>query len=116
MATVTITWKAFGNKPERNRFVSSVTFNTEFDITDANRDEFLNVVYQQTNLYSGNLWNIIQPLLSPTRTHTSICVGDEIKIDDTDYIVADFGFIKKEDAEIKIIDSVIFSVSEKVGA
>ena len=116
MATVTITWKSFGNKPERNRFVSSVTFNTEFNIAEHDVDNFLNVVYQQTNLYQGNLWNLIQPLLSETRTHTSLCVGDEVKIDDTDYIVADFGFIKKDDADIKMIDSVIWSVSEKVGA
>jgi hypothetical protein len=94
MATVTITWKAFGNKPERNRFISSVTFDTEFAITDENRDKFFNVVYQQTNLYSGNLWNIIEPLLSETRTHTALSVGDEIKIDDTTYAVADFGFEK----------------------
>ena len=32
------------SKPERNRFVSSVTFNTEFDITDANKYEFFNVL------------------------------------------------------------------------
>lgn len=92
MATVTITWKAFGNKPERNRFISSVTFDTEFDITDDNRNDFFNVVYQQTNLYSGNLWNIIEPLLSPTRTHTALSVGDSIQINDTTYTVADFGF------------------------
>lgn len=116
MATVTITWKAFGNKPEANRFISSVTFETEFDITDTNRDDFFNVVYRNTNLYSGNLWNTIEPLLSPTRTHTALSIGDEIKVNDTDYIVADFGFIKKEDAEIKMFDDVVFSVSEKVGA
>lgn len=92
MATVTITWKAFGNKPERNRFISSVTFDTEFDITDENRNQFFNVVYQQTNLYSGNLWNIIEPLLSDTRTHTALSIGDSIQINDSTYTVAETGF------------------------
>lgn len=92
MATVTITWKAFGNKPERNRFISSVTFDTEFDITDENREQFFNVIYQQTNLYSGNLWNIIEPLLSETRTHTALSIGDSIKINDSTYTVAETGF------------------------
>ena len=116
MAQIEITWKAFGNKPERNRFISSVTFETEFDITDVNRNEFYNVVYSNTNCYSGNLWKVIEPLLSPTRTHTSLSIGDEIKVDGIAYIVSDCGFIKIEDAEIKMFGDAIFSVTEKVGA
>ena len=92
MAQVTITWKAFGNKPERNRFISSVTFTTEFNITDANRNQFLDVVYDQTNFYAGNLWNIIEPLLSPTRTHTALSIGDSITIDGSEYEVSESGF------------------------
>lgn len=116
MAQIEITWQAFGNKPERNRFVSSVTFETEFDITDNNREEFFNVLYRNTNLYTGNLWNIIEPLLSPTRTHTALSIGDKIKVDGTSYLIADFGFIKEENADIKYIGESIFSISEKVGA
>jgi hypothetical protein len=51
--------------------------------------------------------------MSPTRTHTSISVGDEIVIDGREYICADFGFIKKEDAEIREIRGSIYSVVEK---
>jgi len=116
MAQIEITWQAFGNKPERNRFISSVTFETEFDITDANRDDFFNVLYRNTNLYNGNLWNIIEPLLSPTRTHTALSIGDKIKIDGIAYIISDCGFIKIENAEIKMFGESIFSVTEKVGA
>ena len=94
MANITITWKAFGDRAERNKFISSVAFETEFDITDKNVDTFLDTVYHQTNIYQGNLWNIIQPLLSNTRTHTALSVGDEIKINETTYTVADFGFEK----------------------
>ena len=34
MSKVKITWKAFGDKPERGRFISSVEFETEFAMTD----------------------------------------------------------------------------------
>jgi hypothetical protein len=64
MAQVKITWKAFGDKPEIGRFISSVEFETEFKIAEADVDQFLEVVYRTTNTYSGNLWQIIEPLLS----------------------------------------------------
>jgi hypothetical protein len=115
MSKVKVTWKAFGDKPEIGRFVSSVEFETEFKIAEADVDQFLNVVYRTTNTYSGNLWQIIEPLLSKTRTHTSISIGDEIEIDGQVYICADYGFEKIEDVEIKKFGESIFSVSRKVG-
>ena len=112
MSKVKITWKAFGDKPEIGRFVSSVEFETEFAVEDT--DKFCEVVFHVTNTQSGNLWSIIQPLLSETRTHTSISIGDEIEIDGVVYICADFGFTKASEAEIKTFsDGSIFSVSEK---
>ena len=92
MSKVKITWKAFGDKPEIGRFISSVEFETEFKIEESDVDKFLEVVYHTTNTYSGNLWEIIQPLLSETRTHTSLSVGDEVEIDGVGYVCADFGF------------------------
>lgn len=96
MSKVKITWKAFGDKPEISRFISSVEFETEFKIEESDVDKFLEVVYHTTNTYSGNLWEIIQPLLSETRTHTSLSVGDEVEIDGVGYVCADFGFKKVE--------------------
>lgn len=113
MSKVKITWKAFGEKPAQGKFITSVEFETEFAINDENRDQFFNVVYQQTNLYSGNLWNVIEPKLSPVRTHTAISIGDEIEIDGQVYICADFGFEKIEDVEIKYFGDSVFSVSVK---
>jgi hypothetical protein len=113
MSKVVITWKAFGDKPEQGRFISSVGFETEFEITENDVTQFLEVVYRTTNTYSGNLWDIIQPLLSETRTHTSISVGDEIEIDGQVYICADFGFEKIEDVEIKKFGESVFSVTVK---
>ena len=89
---VKITWKAFGNKPNNNRFISSVTFATNFVIE--NPATFLDVVYHNTNTYHGNLWNIIEPLLAPNRTHTALSVGDEVEIDGVTYLCADFGWEK----------------------
>jgi hypothetical protein len=114
MSQVKITWKAFGDKPEIGRFISSVEFETEFKIDESNVDKFLGVVYQQTNLYGGNLWKIIEPKLSATRTHTSLSIGDEIEVDGQVYICADFGFEKIEDVEIKrFSDDSIFRVVKK---
>ena len=115
MSKVKVTWKAFGDKPKIGRSISSVEFETEFKIAEADVDQFLNVVYRTTNTYSGNLWQIIEPLLSKTRTHTSISIGDEIEIDGQVYICADFGFEKIEDVEIKKFGESVFSVSRKVG-
>ena len=113
MSKVKVTWKAFGDKPEIGRFISSVEFETDFKIQSHDVDQFLNVVYRVTNTYSGNLWDIIQPLLSETRTHTALSIGDEIEIDGQVYIVADFGFEKIEDVEIKKFGESVFSVTVK---
>jgi hypothetical protein len=106
---VKITWKAFGDKPERGRFVSSVEVVTEFPETVSHK-EICEVIYADTNLYQGYIWQLIHPLLSETRTHTSLSVGDEVEIDGQVYIVADFGFKKIEDAQIEKIGDSIFSV------
>jgi hypothetical protein len=113
MSKVKVTWKAFGNKPEIGLFISSVEFETEFSVEDA--EKFCEVVYHVTNTQSGNLWSIIQPLLAKTRTHTAISIGDEIEIDGQVYICADCGFEKIEDVEIKKFGDSVFSVSRKVG-
>jgi hypothetical protein len=113
VSKVKVTWKAFGNKPEINRYISFVEFETEFKIDESNVDKFLEVIYHNTNTYSGNLWQIIEPKLSAFRTHTSISVGDEIEIDGQVYICADFGFEKIEDVEIKYFGESVFRVSKK---
>jgi hypothetical protein len=111
MSKVKVTWKAFGNKPEINRYISFVEFETEFAVEDAQK--FCEVVYHVTNTQSGNLWEIIQPKLSAFRTHTSISIGDEIEIDGQVYICADFGFEKIEDVEIKYFGDSVFRVYKK---
>jgi hypothetical protein len=109
---IKVTWKAFGNKPERGRFISSV----EFEVPGLNEIADVNIceaIYKDTNFYGGLWWNQIESKLSPTRTHTSLSVGDEIEINGQVYICADFGFEKIENVEIKKIEDTIFSVSRK---
>jgi hypothetical protein len=114
---IKITWKAFGDKPEQGKFVTSVEFGINLpDITPDN--QILNSIYQDTNLYKGFIWNFIEPKLSPFRTHTALSVGDEVEINGVAYVVGDFGFVKVEDADIQVIDiegrKVVVGVSEKV--
>lgn len=120
MADITITWKAFGNR--QNRQVSSVTIEVPNDfVAPQFHTSILNDIYKDTNFYRGFYWNLIQPQLSPTRTHTSLSIGDEITIDGQTYVCADFGWLKVENATIKYLpteygDGAIFSVTQKVGA
>jgi len=109
---IKIKWCAFGDKPEIWRFSSSVEIETEFPETVSHK-EICEVIFADTNCYQGYIWGKIEPKMSPTRTHTAISVGDEIVIDGREYICADFGFIPKENAEIKEIRGSIYSVQEK---
>jgi len=127
---IKITWKAFGNKVEQGRFVSSVHFDL-YDITEST-ESILNSIYKATNLQSEladfgakpfeiYLWNVIEPRLAKDRTHTSLSVGDEIEINGQVYVCADFGWVKVEDAEIKFLPDeygigAVFSVTEKVNS
>jgi len=128
---VKVTWKAFGNKIELGRFVSSV----EFDILDYKipADKYpalLNAIYRATNLqsdleeFNGSafeiyLWKVIEARLAPDRTHTSLSVGDEIEIEGQVYVCADIGWLKAEEADIKYLSTdygigAVFSVTKKV--
>ena len=109
---IKITWKAFGDKPEIWRFSSSVEIETEFP-ENITHDQICEIIYADTNQYQGYTWNMIQPKLSETRTHTALSIGDEVEIDGTTYVVADFGFVKKEEAEIKMHGDVTFSVTKR---
>lgn len=101
MTTIKLTYKAFGNQPERNREITSVEFDLEIGTTlDL---DVMNLIYEATNLqdelaefgaapFTLKLWQTIQPLLSPKRTHTSLSVGDEIQIGARNYAITDTGF------------------------
>jgi len=122
MSKVKITWKAFGDQPERGRFISSVEVELAKQVSDDFR--ICEAIYKVTNLQGEladfgaslteiNLWKTIESKLSPTRTHASLSVGDEVEIDGQVYICADFGFEKIEDVEIKYHGDSVFRVVKK---
>lgn len=101
MTTIKLTYKAFGNRPEINKEITSVEFDVE---TGETHDiDLMNLIYEATNLqdelYSFGaksvafqVWEMIKPLLSPNRTHTSLSVGDEIQIGARGYQITRDGF------------------------
>jgi len=112
MQKIKITWKAFGDKPEIWKWITSVEIETEFP-ANIPHEEICEIVYADTNMYQGYTWAMIEPKLSKARTHTALSIGDEIEIDGIAYVVADFGFVKKEEAEIKMHGDVTFSVTKR---
>ena len=113
MAQITITWEAFGNRPETNRFISSATLELDSFWNEIKNETLLDAIYTATNLKSEltdfgyrapfvQLWNSIEAVLPANRTHTSLSVGDKIQInrsaasieneDGATYTVADAGF------------------------
>jgi hypothetical protein len=115
MTKVKITWKSFGDNPDAGLFVSSVEFDYDFGFEEGEYKDLsiCEYLFANTNLYKGGAWDIIQPLLSDTRTHTSLSIGDEVEIDGVTYICANMGFLKIEDAVIKRFDDgSIFTVDK----
>jgi hypothetical protein len=105
MTKIKITWKAYGNQPQRERFISSVEVELPKQVSDDFR--ICEAIYKVTNLQDEladfgaslgeiNLWKTIESKLSPTRTHTSLSVGDEVEIDGRVYICKDLGFQRVE--------------------
>lgn len=113
MAQVTITWKAFGDRPESNRYISSATFQVNGILDTVQNNTLLEAIYTATNLKSEladfgyspaevQLWKTIESVLPENRTHTSLSVGDTIRIDRSytaianedgpTYKIADIGF------------------------
>lgn len=99
MVQIKITWKAFGDRPEANRFISSATLELDGFYGVCSNDLLLNSVYKVTNLQSDlaefggapaelALWNSIKAVLPINRTHTSLSVGDEIQINRTEASIA----------------------------
>ena len=91
MSKVTITLKAFGDDLESARVVSSVSF-TRITISPDEHIAFCEKIFADLNLYTGWVWNEVEPLLSPNRTHTALSVGDEIEIDGKVYRCENVGF------------------------
>jgi hypothetical protein len=80
--TITITWKAFGEPAS-----ATITINTT-----KNAEEICEAVFRDTNLYGGDIWDALVPVLPEDRTHTALSVGDEVEIDGVVYRCDVFGW------------------------
>jgi hypothetical protein len=88
--TITVFWKAF----ERHGLqTTSATIQFEADSTDSDH-EICERIFAGTNLQRGLFWDLLEPVLPATRSHTSVSVGDEILIDDDTYRCEMIGFSK----------------------
>jgi hypothetical protein len=76
MATITITWNSF-TKPTQS---ASATISFDYNAEVFSHNQICDIVFEQTNLYQGALWNVLEPALPADRTHTALSVGDEVTI------------------------------------
>ena len=89
MKEIKVSWVVFEDEP------FSINLLIESDKSDLAICEML---YRDTNLYQGELWDRIEPFLPATRNHTALSVGDEVTIDGITYVCADFGWKEKQPA------------------
>ena len=82
---IAITWR--GRTLEADRRISF----TVDSLSTSNR-AVLEMLYRNTNLYEGPLWDVIEPLLPADRSHTAISVGDLVEIDGSAYLCEPVGW------------------------
>ena len=76
---VTVIWSAFCG-PDEEPAKLAATFSSV--LTDL---ELCELLFCETNLYEGALWDAMEPHLPPARSHTALSVGDTVTIDDRVY-------------------------------
>lgn len=89
---IKVTWKAFGDHPLENQYITSASFDLVSEGTTVDPINICNQIFRDTNLYQGKMWDAIEPKLSPSRTHTSLSVGDEVEIDGTTFLCEGSGW------------------------
>ena len=76
MATIIITWKSFTDPTQS----ASATISFDYNAEVFSHNQICDIVFEQTNLYQGALWNVLEPALPANRTHTALSVNDEVTI------------------------------------
>ncbi len=94
--TLAVTWRAFHGDPSRPQPVPEQTVTFQAEVPESASDlQVCEMVYAATNLYSGPIWEAMQPLPEP-RSHTALSVifgrGDYVAVEGATYEVANFGF------------------------
>jgi hypothetical protein len=83
---IEVVWKAF----ERHGLTTTSAV-IEIESTDPPH-EVCERVFAGTNLQRGMFWELLEPVLPATRSHTSLSVGDEVIINGTPYRCEMIGF------------------------
>jgi|688.fasta_scaffold494109_3 hypothetical protein len=92
MKTITITWKAFCHEDTPSRQATSATI--QYDAPPVDDIILCEKVFRDTNLYEGDLWDILEPVLPDNgkRTHTALSVGDTVEVDGNLYLCDHIGW------------------------
>ena len=92
MTTITITWKAFCHEDTPERQETSATI--QYDSPPVADIILCEKVFRDTNLYEGDLWDILKPVLpdNSKRTHTALSVGDTVEVDGNLYLCDHIGW------------------------
>ena len=92
MKTITITWKAFCHEDTPERQATSATI--QYDSPPVDDIILCAKVFRDTNLYEGDLWDILKPVLpdNSKRTHTALSVGDTVEVDGNLYLCDHIGW------------------------
>lgn len=99
--TVTVTWNTIVPQTPQHiahyeeRFANGLARSASATIevpAFANTYELLNKIYEATNLYSGSIWDALEPHLPANRSHTAISIGDVITINGIGFEVAEMGW------------------------
>ena len=89
---ITIRWTAFQEHAvalaEQGKIGNAeISFDMPVDMGAGTYEYLLNVLYQETNLQNGGIWETyIKEYLPLNRSHTSLSVGDRIAINDQEYV------------------------------
>ena len=84
---ITIIWVSM----DRENRISKMRFS--YQVEDNTSDlEILEEIYRQTNLYTGEIFAMVQEIAPKDRPHTALSVNDHIIIDGLQYRCNEFGF------------------------
>lgn len=82
MTTLKITWQAFGPSHSAEIEIDSMVSPVAL----------CEMVFRDTNLYAGGLWDLIEPVLPVGRSHTALSVGDLVAVDGVTFRCDDAGW------------------------
>jgi hypothetical protein len=100
---ITVVWAMWADKPDlaatmrlngkRPVAWTKIIFDPQWLPGSGEDDmEILEALFRDTNLYTGSLWDRLEPVLPEDRTHTALSVGDFVMLDSRIYRCASLGW------------------------